>query len=283
MLRIFFAIALTATATLFSATSCRKADLEDALENLKALRAQADAEQSIAVLLEIVQEQLTQNPVLNSGLNVPASTSTCPVVTTSNGGFPVTLTLDFGTGCTTSKGYQMSGVIHGTVSGKTDDSGALVNLRLDNLSINGNKVSGSIALKTTGKSGTAQQSLSFTLAAFKMDNTEGQHLEISQLTGTLTQTEGQTTTPKTGGGTLALKDDVFEIAFEGMGTDPEGKAFSLKTTRPLRREYGCEYIVSGIITYDVEPIAKSADYGNGTCDNKLTVSAGGISKEVVMP
>lgn len=267
---------------LFSAfAACKKEALEDVKDNLAVLKAQAQSEQTLAAIIEIVQEEISQSPVLNSGLN-GQPIGQCPTVTVSANGFPASLKIDFGSGCSTRKGYVISGVIQGTVSGKTDAAGAVINISLENFVADGVKASGQIQLTTTGANGEAQQNLAFQVSNFVITNSENMSVTLASLNGARIQAEGQSTTPKSNGPT-ALLDDVFEISFDGNGSDAEGKSFTLSTPTLLRREYDCRYIVSGEIAYKAGLSTKSANYGDGACDNVVVVTVAGVSKTVTLP
>jgi hypothetical protein len=281
MLKPISIAALLLTALVLPFSSCKKGQLEDIKTNVQALKAQAEAEQSLAVIVEIIQEEVAQLQALNTGLSaIPAGQ--CPVVTLSTGGFPAMLKIDFGIGCTTKKGHSMAGTIQALVSGKTDSTGAIINITLTGISVDGNELNGALTLQTTGANGAAQQDLALTLKNVVIKSAEGNTVTIENLEGTRKQVAGKDTTPKTGG-LLSLKDDVFEIIFSGNGTDAEGNPYTLSTTTPLRREYDCRYIVSGKIEYKVAPVDKSADYGDGSCDNQLVVQIGTVTKIVTIP
>ena len=77
---------------------------------------------------------------------------------------------------------------------------------------------------------------------------------------------------------------VIEVTGFSNGTLADGTAISSEIIEPLVRIYqqGCfKYFVSGIrqIIKGDEPEI-TIDYGDGTCDNLVTVTKDGVSKEV---
>lgn len=265
----------------FTLFACKKEKLEEVLTNISALKAQAQSEQMLAAVMDVVQEHVSQIQALNTGLP-PLLNNDCPKISTSGNSFPMTITLDFGNGCTTDKGQQMAGIITILASGKTETTGTTLDVSIKDFKANGNFANGNIQLVTAGASGQAQQDLKIVVSTLKVLSAEGKTIYLEDLRGTRTQTEGKSTVPKLNG-KAALMDDVFEIAFEGKGIDSEDKAFTLKTLKPLVRRYDCKYIVSGVIEYNAGVPIKTADYGNGTCDQILVISAGGATKTVNLP
>ena len=61
----------------------------------------------------------------------------------------------------------------------------------------------------------------------------------------------------------------------------KGVARASTITTNLRREYACRYIVSGVLEISRDGIKATLDFGDGTCDNKATVTdANGKTKEI---
>lgn len=97
-----------------------------------------------------------------------------------------------------------------------------------------------------------------------------------------------------GSGTAGISDNVYEIsATSGIGNpvangiNKEGRSYTVDISSPVRIDFNCfanntaRYPTMGVIT--LHPDGKkdrTIDYGDGTCDNKVTVSIGKYSKEV---
>ena len=92
-----------------------------------------------------------------------SSLDTCALVTLNvNGGnFPMTLTIDFGGGCTDTYGVTRKGKIIGVFSGRYTDAGTTVDVSFDNYFVNDHKVEGTKVIANTGRNNSNQ--LEFTV------------------------------------------------------------------------------------------------------------------------
>jgi hypothetical protein len=71
-------------------------------------------------------------------------------------------------------------------------------------------------------------------------------------------------------------DDVYLIEGSTTGTSARGSSYSAVITTPLRKANACPWIESGVVT--ITPRNKKTrtiDFGDGTCDNKATVTIEG--------
>jgi hypothetical protein len=86
---------------------------------------------------------------------------------------------------------------------------------------------------------------------------------------TFTQIAGSATTEDE-------SDDVFSITGTVTGKDRKGKIYTSTITVPIVKRASCNWIESGRIELTPEGLnARVVDYGNGTCDNKATITFGG--------
>ena len=68
------------------------------------------------------------------------------------------------------------------------------------------------------------------------------------------------------------------------GTDSGGKAYTAKTTIPLRKEIACEWVVSGVVEVKVGNTAKKTlDFGTGQCDDQAALKVGVVTTPVTLP
>lgn len=109
------------------------------------------------------------------------------------------------------------------------------------------------------------------------------HFSIVISNSTVTLYTGQTITWQSardrewveGSSTMWPFDDVFLITGGASGTDRNGNPFTVTITNPLKIQ-NCPWIVSGTveITHGNLP-TKTLDYGDGSCDDKATVTING--------
>ena len=75
-------------------------------------------------------------------------------------------------------------------------------------------------------------------------------------------------------------DDYSLVSGTASGTNRKGKDFSVEITNPLRREMGCRWIVSGTMTIKHPDLKdRTVDFGDGTCDDRATVTIDGNTFE----
>ena len=82
---------------------------------------------------------------------------------------------------------------------------------------------------------------------------------------------------------LNFTDDSFEVTGTSSGKNSAGNDYSFETETPLLFSYGCQYISSGKLK--IKRSGKKdavVDYGDGTCDDKGTVTVGTWSKEITL-
>lgn len=78
-----------------------------------------------------------------------------------------------------------------------------------------------------------------------------------------------------GKGTPNFLDDVFELSGTADGTNRKGRDFTISTRagNPLVRKLSCRWLVSGILDITPDGLStRSIDWGNGNCDDIVTVT-----------
>lgn len=189
--------------------------------------------------------------------------------------FPITMTIDFGTGDTCKDGKVRTGKIIATLSGKYKDSGTVITITFNNYTVDGDKVDGKKTVTNEGH------------------NTNGNiHYAIS-VNGTITRKNGNVITYTstrdrewTQGSRTPLDpfDDVYSITGSANGTGSNGKTYNVTITKPLIVSLACRYIEAG--TLDIAITGKAdriVNYGDTpNCDNKATVTINGKDYALVM-
>lgn len=141
-------------------------------------------------------------------------------------------------------------------------------ITFDNYSIDGVKVEGTLTSTIQGDS----VAPSFTVVGKDMKLTFSDNRTIEwNATRTFTMVEGFTT--------IIRDDNVIEMSGTVTGVNRKGVSFESVQSK-IRREYTCKWPVSGTNTITSEDRVTVIDYGNGECDNIITVTSNGVSLDV---
>ncbi|MGQ1947220.1 hypothetical protein ACT3CD_09005 [Geofilum sp. OHC36d9] len=175
----------------------------------------------------------------------------------TDGGYPCTITLDYGEETTLANGRIISGTMAITLSGSLTTEGAtrtatFTDLTVDSLTVNGT-IEKNILSVTEEREVYIVRDLEFTLP----DST------------TLNCYDEITRTWEQGIGTpFYYVDDVMTINGYGTCTDSDGNQYRRDITKTLQKQGGCRYLVSGTVSYAANGLTfGTVDYGDGTCDN----------------
>ncbi|AFD07037.1 hypothetical protein [Solitalea canadensis] len=269
-----------AAAIALTFTSCKKDDNEPS----------ANAEQTSAVDNQLADDITTdeidlfltalQNkmPKTTTSASVSVETTdtgtdtrTGAVVTITGEGFPKTITVDFGTEGKTVNGITRKGKIIGTLTDYWWKPGAELKIVTENFSLNDVKITGTKIFTSKGYNETTN-SYTYTV---KVDRAK-----INSDNQTFTWSAERTITYYTKG-TITALDDYFTVTGASSGTNRAGDSFTTTITTELNKPIISRWFVSGVIQHQVgsRPVAV-LDYGNGTTDNKATVTIGGTTIEI---
>lgn len=217
------------------------------------------------------------NVILEDGFNkgVAAKENSCANVTLSNtdpNTFPKTMTIDFGTGCS-SNGITRKGKIIATLSGKILATGTTVTVSFDNYHVNDFKVEGTFSI--TNNSGGAGLSLTTQTTNGKLTYPDGTTYYTYSGTHTLIQSAGA--------GTPSIADDSFSITGNSTTASSAGNSLTVSITTPLVKNALCTNIVSGVQSFTYNSIGGTLNYGDGTCDKIATLTIGSYSQQIILP
>jgi hypothetical protein len=91
----------------------------------------------------------------------------------------------------------------------------------------------------------------------------------------VTQTEGN--------GTSGFPlDDVFKITGGARGSNSAGHTWASTILDPLIKKFACRWIVKGTVKMVRDGREALLDYGNGTCDNKATITINGVPYPITL-
>lgn len=185
----------------------------------------------------------------------------CPdlTITTTNGGFPKTMTVDYGTGIELTNGHILKGKIIVVLSAAPFVSGSTRTITFDNFCADSVCISGT-GVKTRTNDKQRKFSETSTLTVTKANGTIVNRTEEHQRTWIAgSETE------------FNPADDVIEVTGKVVVSDSKGNEYSKTITTPLVKTGQCKFITKGVIEYK-SSAGKFAtiDFGNGDCDNKAT-------------
>ena len=260
------AIALVAT---FGLTACQKDTVETSDSQISASQSSSES----GNLLEDVNDEAEYR------MSPTTPITGCPSVTyaSAQGTFPNTITIDYGTGCTAQNGRTMAGKIIVDVTAGYYTQGAVRTTHTDGLTVDGNSLDFTRTVTNQGMNTSGQMYWSVKVSGTRVKATDG-------TTGTWTadrvrtMVAGQETTDD-------MLDDVVEITGTATGTCHEGHAFTSTITSPLVKRADCKWIASGVeqTTVTGRKGARSLDFGDGTCDDKGTITLpNGSTREITL-
>ena len=191
---------------------------------------------------------------------------TCPSITaTLTTSFPVSITFDWGTGCTSADdGITRSGKITASVSGMMNMVSSVLTFTFTDFVSEGNKISGVHKITYLGlNTGNNWPKYSiFTEAKIefpdkKFINYRAEYIRL--------HAEGSATP-------LIIADDVWRTEGKSSGKTREGINWTASYPSAIVKKASCKWFSSGsvLITPEVGPSC-IIDYGDGTCDNKATL------------
>lgn len=204
--------------------------------------------------------------------------SPCASITIANISSPFQLVVDFGNdNCLCYDGKYRRGKILVSYTGMYRDSGSSHTITFDNYYVNDYKVDGNISVVNTGHNTSGNIVFSVKINSVITDTT-GKTLTYTS-ERTREWVEGENTD-----GIFQWKDDVYSITGSANGTSFDGTQFTATITNPLIVALNCRWIESGTIEFTPSgQLKRTIDFGNGDCDNKITITIAGLTFNVILP
>ena len=190
------------------------------------------------------------------------------------GEYPKTLTLDFGTGCTSADGILRKGKLVYVFSGPLVVPGTTASVTFDQYVVNGFGLKGTYAITNNSSD---QAGISFTTQVtngiITYPNATNYHYSHNK---TYVMTGGSATP-------FNITDDVYSITGNSSFSTADGSSLVFNTTTPLVKAVSCHNVSSGIVAFVYNnSLNGTIDFGNGDCDNLATVTVGSWYKTVIL-
>ena len=264
-------------------TSCKKEEKED--QDTSTASENAVAEQTFDDASNISDEAANGSvSSFKQGNPDAILLSSCAQVRldTASNANPDTITVTFGTGtypalsnCLCADGRYRRGQIIITYSGRYRDSASTHTISFNNFYVNDNQVLGTKTVTNMGHNSAGH--LTFNVAV------SGQII-LAGNGGTITWNSTRTREWLSGENTPIIRiDDVYGITGSADGTGTKGNSFTATITKQLKVKLDCRWITEGII--DITPSGKATrtiNFGDGSCDNKATITIKGKISTITM-
>ena len=195
----------------------------------------------------------------------------CAAVTVTTG-FPKTISIDFGSGCTSTNGITRSGKINIILSDSLRKSGSVAVMTFDDYYVSGFKKEGTLTWTNTSQGGI--KSWTRKVEDGKVTAPDGRYW-LHSGTQDVVQTEGSATP-------LNLLDDVFSITGSHSVTNTAGKTRTSEITEALQKKVICANIDKGKIKIQGPNHFAVIDFGDGTCDRVATITIDGNSPITIL-
>lgn len=222
--------------------------------------------------LSTVEELTSTNDGLKSATIVDCLNVT--IHPNEDGAFwPRSWTLDYGTeNCECFTGNVKRGKINVSLSDWWKNEGSLKEITFEDFYMNDNKMEG---LKTTLNTGLNESgNLTFTQ---KVTDAKRTYADETSMIWACEKYSEQIA----GGETILFADDVWSVTGGGAGVNLDRESYTMTITNALIYYNGCFYPVSGIMEIATEgEELKVINYGDGECDNIVTVTIGDITTTV---
>lgn len=195
----------------------------------------------------------------------------CATVTTVVTDTTKEKTIDFGEGCELRNGNVLSGIIHLNYDKDMEAATKELQLTLENFTYNDVEVEGSATILRTrsNANGNPESVASGQFSGVWPDGT------------TASFSKNRTREWIEGYGSGFWGDNVFLITGNATYTGKLGNVFQKEITTPLRREWSCRFIVSGVLAITRNDATATLDFGDGTCDSVgVLTSADGEATEI---
>jgi len=235
------------------------------------------SDNNIAYMVSQASRGTVESNSVHNGVSVTGITSlTCATYTlvpADANTFPKTLTVDFGSGCTSADGVTRKGKIIYNISGRVLYPGTTITATFQNYAVFNYQLEGTYSITNSSNVDSAQYTTKVTGGKITFPNTYWYTYSGDKI---ITMTAGMNTPGD-------LTDDVYSIRGSNSFSSALGNKLDVTITTILSKAYTCHNIGSGVISFTFnDKINGTLDFGNGACDNQATITVGQITKQVTL-
>ena len=192
----------------------------------------------------------------------------CVTVTVSSSSYPREIVIEYIEGCSMHH-HDKHGKVIINLSDTITNAGAIQTITYQDFYIDTMKVDLTASLENRGK------------------NESGNWVIEKKYTQTITKNEQTVVRTNnemiewvSGFETTDKADNVYYISGSGSVVLNDTATYSKTITTPLLFDASCEYIKSGVVELNRRGNISVIDYGDGTCDNKATITTNGTTEEI---
>lgn len=181
------------------------------------------------------------------------------------------VTIDFGDGCKGKRDKVFKGKI--VITYVKNDAGFSKSVSFDGFSVDDNTVEGSKLIEKVKENANGNP-----------QSTKTTNITITLTTGEVVTRKGTRVREKIeGSDTRNRGDDVVVITGNWETVNKEGETKKVTITTPLRREFACKYVVSGVVEIVKSGETFTLNYGDGSCDDSATLTnPDGTTEEITL-
>ena len=188
------------------------------------------------------------------------------VITTQN----TEVTLDYGEGCATKRGDELSGKIQMVINPDILDKSVTIDYSFENFYFNSKKIEGKVNKLRTRSNENANPQAIIT-----------RDIKIIWEDDSYALVKGERKREWIeGSDNLIWSDNVFSITGKWTITKRNGDLRTSTIVEPLIRNMACKFLVSGVIDIEKNDKSRSVDYGDGACDDLATLISNGKTIEI---
>jgi hypothetical protein len=188
------------------------------------------------------------------------------------------IVIDFGTGCMDARGVVRKGKITINYTGRRFSPNSTIVTTFQDFFRNGVKVEGTHTLTNVTSTNVSYLRFNVVIAGGKLTFPDGKTITREH---NFTREWQRATNP--------TQDKwVILAGSSASGTNKSGKTYSMNVTKDLVYSRACQIsnkvfiAVSGTKAFVTDSRTYTVDYGNGDCDNDITVSVNGISRTITV-
>jgi hypothetical protein len=220
------------------------------------------------------------DPVTNlKDLDDRLKCATVTITRTGNKDAPAgSILIDFGAGCTDSRGVVRKGKINVAYSGRRFSPGSKITTTFDGYFRNEVKIEGTHTLTNVQTALTSNPKFTVVIAGGKITFGDGKTITREQ---NFTREWQRASSPN-------ADKWVITAGSKANGTNRNGKAYSMEVIADLVYSRACAIsnkvfiAVSGTKKFTVDGKVYTVDYGTGNCDNEITVTVNGVTKTITV-
>jgi|WetSurMetagenome_2_1015567.scaffolds.fasta_scaffold125578_1 hypothetical protein len=192
----------------------------------------------------------------------------CVTVTVSDSTYPKEIVIEFLQGCDMHR-HDRHGKIIINLSDTITNAGALETITYQDFYIDSVKVDMTATLENKGKNDSGN---------WVIEKTSSQ--TINRNNETVVRTNHEMFEWIGGFETADRQDNVYYISGSGSVTINDTARYSKTITTPLLFDASCDFIKSGVIELNRGGSVSVIDFGDGTCDDKATITIDGTTEEI---